>query len=68
MPKPKSDNLKKYNIYLHIPTVEAIKWLAQRRGTSYSNILREALKDFAVKEVRKEQEDIKMLGTVSEKV
>lgn len=65
MPKQKDENLKKYNIYLHIPTVEAIKWLAQRRGTSYSNLLREALKDFAVKEVRKEQEDIQVLGAIN---
>ena len=61
MPRP-SLGLTKVNFYLDPAVLQGYKWLAAARGTTYSELLRVAARDFVLKEIKKEQGDIQTLA------
>ena len=63
MPRP-SLGLSKINFFCDPTVVKGLKWLAQSRGTTYSELLRSASKEFVLREIRKEQSDLITLSSV----
>jgi len=55
----------KVNILLDPTVLHALKWLAASRGTSYSELIRAAAKEYAIREITQEQKDISTLASVS---
>lgn len=54
MPRTKS-NLVKHNMYLDPQVVQALKWVAARRGTNLSELVRQALREYALETLVKER-------------
>ena len=67
MPRP-SLGLTKVNFYLDPAVLRGYKWLAAARGTTYSELLRVAARDFVLKEIKKEQGDIETLAVAEPEV
>jgi hypothetical protein len=65
MPKG-SLGLHKVNMLCDPQVMRGFRWLADARGTTYSELLRLALREYIVREIAKEQENIKTLSVVSE--
>ena len=63
MPRP-SLGLTKINFFCDPAVVQGLKWLAKSRGTTYSELLRTASKEFVLREIRVEQEDLVTLASV----
>lgn len=59
-------NLVKVNFFLDPAVLQGFKWLANARGTTYSELLRIAAKEYIVSEIRKEQEDLNVLASTQE--
>lgn len=57
--------LKKINFYLEPTVLQGFKWLATARGTTYSDLLRLAAKEFIIKEIKAEQENIEVLAVTA---
>ena len=54
MPRPKTDNVR-INIFMEPKILRAMKMLAARRGTTYSQLMRDACREFAVRELTAEK-------------
>ena len=54
--------LTKVNFHIDPIVLDGLKWLATNRGTSYSELLRIAAKQYVVQEIKAEQEDILTLS------
>jgi len=65
MPRP-SLGLIKVNFFLDPNVLQGFKWLAVARGTTYSELLRLAAKEYIVPEIRKEQDDISVLAVTQD--
>ena len=65
MPRP-ALGLVKVNFFLDPNVLKGFKWLATARGTTYSELLRLAAKEYIVEEIHKEQRDIEILATTQE--
>ena len=57
MARHKTDNVR-VNIFMEPKVLQALKTLAKRRGTTYSQLIRDASRTFVVAELRKEQRAI----------
>lgn len=55
MSRPKTDTVR-INIFMNNKVLKALKTLATRRGTSVSQLIRDASRSFVIKELKKEQE------------
>lgn len=64
MPRPKRD-LVRSNFYLQTNVVQGLKKLAERRKTHVSDIVRAALKQYVVDELRKETENDNALSAAT---
>lgn len=60
MPRTKS-NLVKHNMYLDPQVVKALRWVAKQRGTNMSELVREALREYAVATLAKEKQIAEVL-------
>jgi hypothetical protein len=65
MPRP-SLGLEKVNFFCEPSVLRGLKWLAKARGTSYSELLRAATKQFVIEGISAEQENIAALARVPE--
>lgn len=63
MARPASDRIK-VNVYLPPRLLQALKKIAQIRGTSYSELVREACQEYAIREGKRVIEDNRALGDV----
>lgn len=54
MAKPRSSMVKS-NIYIDPKVQKGIRYLAEKRGTSYSELVRQAMRVFLIDELRKEK-------------
>lgn len=61
MPRP-SLGLQKVNFHIDPTVLHALRWLADSKGTSYSELLRIAAKEYVFQELKKEQEVIAALA------
>lgn len=61
-----SMGLEKVNFFCEPTVLRGFKWLAKTRGTSYSELMRTATKQFIIKEIQLEQGSIATLSTVPE--
>lgn len=53
MPKPKTENIR-VNLLMPPAVVKGLKALAQRRGTTYSELIRSACREYVTTELRNE--------------
>lgn len=60
MPRTKT-NLVKHNMYLDPQVVKALRWVAERRGTNLSEIVRQALREYALDTLSKEKQAAEVL-------
>ena len=61
MPRNKIEDSTRINVIVANETLEIAKYLARKRGTSYSDIIRHALREYLRGEVHKEaQTDLKI--------
>jgi len=54
MPRTKT-NLVKHNMYLDPQVVTALRWVAKQRGTNLSELVRQALREYAVSQLNMEK-------------
>lgn len=54
----------KVNVFIDPTVLEALRWLARARGTSYSELIRTATKRFVLQEISKEKEDMVSLASL----
>ena len=54
----------KANVFFEPTVLQALKWLAGVRGTSYSELTRVATKEYVIREITKEKQDIVTLASV----
>ena len=54
MARPKTDNIR-VNIFMEPKVLHALKTLATRRGTTYSQLVRDACREFAVTQLKAER-------------
>lgn len=59
-----SMGLTKVNFYADPTIISGYRWLAKARGTTYSELLRIAAKQYIVEEIRKEQADVVTMAAV----
>jgi len=57
MARPKTDN-ERINVFMQHDVMRALRFLAQRRGTTYSELIRSATREFVIREVPKEKDKI----------
>ena len=55
MARPKTDNVR-INTFMEPKILHALKTLARRRGTTYSQLIRDACRAYVVAELKKEKE------------
>jgi len=55
MPRAPS-GMQRINIFLQPQVLQVLKTLAKRRGTTYSQLVREALREYAVAQAKLEKE------------
>jgi len=60
VPRTKT-NLVKHNMYLDPQVMRALRWVAQSRGTNVSELVRQALREYAVTELAKEKHSVETL-------
>lgn len=58
--------LTKVNFHIDPSVLKGLKWLANSKGTSYSELLRIAAKQYVVEEIKKEQGDIMALSVAQD--
>jgi len=56
----------KVNVFIDPTVLSALRWLAKARGTSYSELIRTAAKQYVLQEISKEREDIIALASIAE--
>lgn len=61
-----STGMLKVNFYMEPTVLDALKWLAKARGTTYSELVRKAARQYVVEEIQKEQEDIAVISSTKE--
>ncbi len=54
MARPRTDNIR-VNIFMEPKVLQALKTLARRRGTTYSQLIRDASRTFVITELKREQ-------------
>lgn len=54
MPRPRTENVR-VNVFMEPKVLRALKMLAKRRGTTYSQLIRDASREFVVVELKKEK-------------
>lgn len=64
MAKPKSSMVKS-NIYIDPKVQRGIRYLAAKRGTSYSQLVREAMRAFLIDELKKEKDVNEVLSATA---
>ena len=62
-----SMGLTKVNFYVDPTVLEGYKWLARTRGTTFSELLRIAAKQYILEEIRREQGDLTTMASVQAK-
>ncbi len=55
MARPKTDNVR-INTFMEPKILHALKTLAKRRGTTYSQLIRDACRQFVIRELKREKE------------
>lgn len=55
MARPKTDN-KRINVFMEPKVLDALKVLAKRRGTTYSELIRTAAREYVVTELKRERD------------
>ncbi len=55
MARPKTDNVR-INTFMEPKILHALKTLARRRGTTYSQLIRDACRQFVIQELKRERE------------
>ncbi len=55
MARPKTDNVR-INTFMEPKILHALKTLAKRRGTTYSQLIRDASREFVIRELKREKE------------
>ncbi len=55
MARPKTDNIR-INTFMEPKILHALKTLAKRRGTTYSQLIRDACRQFVIRELKREKE------------
>jgi Arc/MetJ-type ribon-helix-helix transcriptional regulator len=61
MPRNKIEDSTRINVIVANETLEIARYLAKKRGTSYSDVIRGALREYLHSEVHKElQADLKL--------
>ena len=63
MAKPRSSMVKS-NIYIDPRVQKGLRFLAKKRGTSYSQLVREAMRRFMVEELTKEKDIVPVESAV----
>ncbi len=63
MAKPRSSMVKS-NIYIDPRVQKGLRYLAKKRGTSYSQLVREAMRRFMVEELTKEKDIVPVESAV----
>ena len=58
--------LSRVNFHIDPSVLVGLKWLASSRCTSYSELLRQAAKEFVVREIKNEQDSIEQLAIPQE--
>lgn len=61
MAKPRSSMIKS-NIYIDPKVQKGIRYLAAKRGTSYSELVRQAMRVFLIDELKKERDITEVLS------
>lgn len=61
MAKPRSSMVKS-NIYIDPKVQRGIRYLAEKRGTSYSELVRQAMRVFLIDELKKEKDITEVLS------
>ncbi len=61
MAKPRSSMVKS-NIYIDPKVQKGIRYLANRRGTSYSELVRQAMRKFLIEALREERDNAEILN------
>ena len=61
MAKPRSSMVKS-NIYIDPKVQRGIRYLAEKRGTSYSQLVREAIRKFLIEALREEKDHAEVLS------
>lgn len=61
MAKPKSSMVKS-NIYIDPKVQKGLRYLADKRGTSYSQLVREAMRKFLIDALREERDHAEVLS------
>lgn len=54
MSRPKTDNIR-VNVFMEPKVLAGLKTLARRRGTTYSQLIRDASRSFVITELKKEK-------------
>lgn len=65
MPRP-SLGLKKINFHIEPSVLNGLRWLAKSKGTTYSELIRVATKEYVFQELKKEQDVIATLSVAQE--
>ncbi len=63
MARPKTDNIR-VNVFMEPKILHALKTLAVRRGTTYSQLIRDASRTFVIAELKKEKSSTSTQGAV----
>jgi hypothetical protein len=61
MAKPRSSMVKS-NIYIDPKVQKGLRYLADKRGTSYSQLVREAMRKFLIDALREEKDHAEVLS------
>jgi len=61
MAKPRSSMVKS-NIYIDPKVQKGIRYLANKRGTSYSELVRQAMRKFLIEALREERDNAEILN------
>ena len=56
MARPKND-VERINAYIPVKVMAAVRKLARRRGTTYSELIRTAVREYAVREAKVEKDN-----------
>ncbi len=62
MPPRARPGLKRINLYMDEKVIDGYRWLAESRSTAASELIRQAVKEYLIRELKKEQEDIQVLN------
>ena len=65
MARTASPHLKRVNLYVDSQVYEAMRWLADNSGTTASELLRQAARQYAVEKLRENREINTLIGTAA---